>query len=1096
MYFKAGGVMKRGISTRGRGKKLVHNISFRGTLNSKPKYAALLFLCFLVFLAAMPSGAMGGTLTVTKNGTGTGTVTSNDGYINCGVTCSHNYTNVLPTNVTLTPTPDVSSTFASWTGCDSVNGNQCTVSMSLLGGNKTVTATFNIKTFTVTANANGNGTGSVASNTGGINYNYPAASTGTTSAINYGTNVVLTASSGTGSTTSWADCAGAGGTPSGNGTSTATCTFSSLTENKTVTATFTLNTYTVTANGVGNGSGTITGNLSGDSINATWNGSTLTGDNTATVNYGSGPYTVTGSANTGSTVAWTSGCNSTSGNGTTSATCTLNSPITSAKSITATFTLNQYTVTPSAGAGGTINPSTPQTVNYNQTTSFTVTPNTGYHTSSVNGTCGGTLVGNTYTTNAVTADCTVAASFAINTYTVTPSAGAGGTINPSTPQTVNYNATTSFTVTPNTGYHIVSIGGTCGGSLVGNTYTTNAVTADCTVVANFAINTYTVTPSAGANGTINPSTPQTVNYNATTSFTVTPNTGYHISSVGGTCGGSLVGNTYTTNAITADCTVVANFAINTYTVTPSAGANGSINPSTPQTVNYNQTTSFTVTPNTGYHISSVTGTCGGSLVGNTYTTNAVTADCTVVANFAINTYTVTPSAGTGGTINPSTPQTVNYNATPSFTVTPSTGYHITSVNGTCGGTLVGNTYTTNAITADCTVVASFAIDTHTVTPSAGTGGSINPSTPQTVNYNQTTQFTVTPNTGYHAVMSGTCGGSLVGNTYTTNAITADCTVVASFAINTYTVTPSAGSGGTINPSTPQTVNYNQTIQFTVTPNAGYHIVSVMGCGGTLAGNTYSTGSITSNCGVSANFAADVSTHTITASAGSGGSISPSGAVSVNNGANQTFNITANSGYHIYSVSVDGAPVGTVSSYTFTNVTAAHTISAIFVADAGVSIDGTTHYNYTVNLGDGVIVTFTQITGPCTISKTTSGTPPGVAPSGYRFASNFYDISHAGCNISGAITVTIPYNESAVIGPEANLRLFHWTSGWGDVTTSVDTVNNTITGVTSSLSPFGAGYPYSGGYTTGANTYVIAFLALIAITTGVILIKKSEWLRNI
>ncbi len=517
-------------------------------------------------------------------------------------------------------------------------------------------------------------------------------------------------------------------------------------------------------------------------------------------------------------------------------------------SATATFAITTYTVTPSAGANGTISPNTPQTVNYNGTTTFTVTPNTGY-TASVGGTCGGSLVGTTYTTNAITTNCTVVASFAINTYTVTPSAGANGTISPNTPQTVNYNGTTTFTVTPNTGY-TASVGGTCGGSLVGTTYTTNAITTNCTVVASFAINTYTVTPSAGANGTISPNTPQTVNYNGTTTFTVTPNTGY-TASVGGTCGGSLVGTTYTTNAITTNCTVVASFAITTYTVTPSAGANGTISPNTPQTVNYNGTTTFTVTPNTGY-TASVGGTCGGSLVGTTYTTNAITTNCTVVASFAINTYTVTPSAGANGTISPNTPQTVNYNGTTTFTVTPNTGY-TASVGGTCGGSLVGTTYTTNAITTNCTVVASFAITTYTVTPSAGANGTISPNTPQTVNYNGTTTFTVTPNTGYTASVGGTCGGSLVGTTYTTNAITTNCTVVASFAINTYTVTPSAGANGTISPNTPQTVNYNGTTTFTVTPNTGY-TASVGGtCGGSLVGTTYTTNAITTNCTVSALF---------------------------------------------------------------------------------------------------------------------------------------------------------------------------------------------------------------------------------------------------
>lgn len=74
--------------------------------------------------------------------------------------------------------------------------------------------------------------------------------------------------------------------------------------------------------------------------------------------------------------------------------------------------------------------------------------------------------------------------------------------------------------------------------------------------------TYTVTPSAGANGSISPSTPQTVASGGTIGFTVTPNGGY-TASVGGTCGGALVGTTYTTNAITANCTVTASFAAET-----------------------------------------------------------------------------------------------------------------------------------------------------------------------------------------------------------------------------------------------------------------------------------------------------------------------------------------------------------------------------------------------------------------------------------------------------------------------------------------------------------------------------------------------------
>ncbi|MCK5904023.1 MAG: hypothetical protein KAG86_01980, partial [Gammaproteobacteria bacterium] len=72
-------------------------------------------------------------------------------------------------------------------------------------------------------------------------------------------------------------------------------------------------------------------------------------------------------------------------------------------------------------------------------------------------------------------------------------------------------------------------------------------------------------------------------------------------------------------------------------------------------------------------------------------------------------YTISSSAGTGGHISPST-MTVNDGNTGSFTLTTNTGYGIGSVNGTCGGTLNGNIYTTNAITSNCTIFASFILN--------------------------------------------------------------------------------------------------------------------------------------------------------------------------------------------------------------------------------------------------------------------------------------------------------------------------------------------------------------------------------------------------
>lgn len=70
-------------------------------------------------------------------------------------------------------------------------------------------------------------------------------------------------------------------------------------------------------------------------------------------------------------------------------------------------------------------------------------------------------------------------------------------------------------------------------------------------------------------------------------------------------------------------------------------------------------------------------------------------------------------------------------------------------------------------------------------------------------------------------------------------------------------------------------------------------------------------------------------YTITASAGTGGTITPSGAVSVFDGSSQSFTVMADSGYEIADVKVDGASVGAQTSHTFSNVTATHTIAATF-----------------------------------------------------------------------------------------------------------------------------------------------------------------------
>ncbi|MBP3284400.1 MAG: InlB B-repeat-containing protein [Clostridia bacterium] len=74
---------------------------------------------------------------------------------------------------------------------------------------------------------------------------------------------------------------------------------------------------------------------------------------------------------------------------------------------------------------------------------------------------------------------------------------------------------------------------------------------------------------------------------------------------------------------------------------------------------------------------------------------------------------------------------------------------------------------------------------------------------------------------------------------------------------------------------------------------------------------------------------EYASHTVTATAGANGSISPSGSLEINHGTNRTYTMIPNTGYIVADVLVDGASVGAVTSYTFENITEDHTISVTF-----------------------------------------------------------------------------------------------------------------------------------------------------------------------
>lgn len=94
----------------------------------------------------------------------------------------------------------------------------------------------------------------------------------------------------------------------------------------------------------------------------------------------------------------------------------------------------------------------------------------------------------------------------------------------------------------------------------------------------------------------------------------------------------------------------------------------------------------------------------------------------------------------------------------------------------------------------------------------------------------------------------------------------------------YAVTPFAEANGSLSPPAAQTIDEGRTVVFDVTPDAGYHIAGVTGCGGTLDGGTYSTGPITEDCTVEARFAINTYGLAIANSGTGGGTVtrSPAG----------------------------------------------------------------------------------------------------------------------------------------------------------------------------------------------------------------------------
>lgn len=218
---------------------------------------------------------------------------------------------------------------------------------------------------------------------------------------------------------------------------------------------------------------------------------------------------------------------------------------------------------------------------------------------------------------------------------------------------------------------------------------------------------------------------------------------------------------------------------------------------------------------------------------------------------------------------------------------------------------------------------------HAIQASVSGNGSIVPAGTVQVIEGRDTTFTVSPSTGYHLdsiVVDGVNQGVVLTYSFT-NVLNAH-TIVAYFSINIYSITATADSNGTITPSGTMTLPFGSTQTFSITPNTGYHVSSLLVDGTSVATDTsYSFPNISSNHTLHAMFA--INTYTIATNSNAHGTITPSGVLPLNYGESISFTFTPDSGYYVDSIFVDGISIDSTEGYTFTNVTAHHTLTVKF-----------------------------------------------------------------------------------------------------------------------------------------------------------------------
>jgi len=231
---------------------------------------------------------------------------------------------------------------------------------------------------------------------------------------------------------------------------------------------------------------------------------------------------------------------------------------------------------------------------------------------------------------------TTLSTYLIDSFALSASAELNGAITPNGTIFAMLGTSQRFNITAKTGYHIsdINVDNQSQGST--SSYTFSNITQAHSIFANFAINQYNLNITQTSNGVIVPGT-SVIDYGDTPTFNITPSEGYYTTTI--TANGQSIlivsssGQTYQFGPVTANSSLAATFAIRKFTIQVTQTENGTITPGT-TTVNYNDSQTFTITPDTGCHIVDVR--VNGKSIGpiSFYVAQNIRSATTISATFA------------------------------------------------------------------------------------------------------------------------------------------------------------------------------------------------------------------------------------------------------------------------------------------------------------------------------------------------------------------------------------------------------------------------------------------------------------------------------